>query len=161
MQRGQELSRTSTPACAQFGRPTQHTEQRGPSRLPPSPTSPLSLTKHEQTGDNPVTTPRRGGRPWRRIRAQWLAANPDVSTCATCGKYVDRTLPGAHKYGPSVDHLIPLLLGGDELPTDPDELRLLHNCCNSARSNRIRSQLRKRITPQLTSSTEMRTSREW
>jgi hypothetical protein len=113
--------------------------------------------------ENPTVNPteRRGGRPWRRARSAWLAANPDINACAECGKFVDRSLPGTHKDGPIIDHVHPLLLGGDELPTDPNALRLVCAACNTARSNRIRAQIRKRRYPRFTSDPGMRNSRQW
>ncbi|HEY9391265.1 MAG TPA: HNH endonuclease signature motif containing protein [Mycobacteriales bacterium] len=64
----------------------------------------------------------RVGRPWRRVRAEVLAQS-DV--CALCG------LPGAD----TVDHKIPLILGGD--PLDRDNLQPAHHSCNSRKGKRL------------------------
>lgn len=63
----------------------------------------------------------RVGRPWRRVRAEVLAQS-DV--CWLCG------YPGAD----TVDHVVPLSLGGD--PLSLDNLRPAHKRCNSRRGNR-------------------------
>jgi 5-methylcytosine-specific restriction endonuclease McrA len=62
------------------------------------------------------------GRPWRRIREEILKDSPP---CYLCG------LPGAD----SVDHVLPISLGGP--PLDPDNLRPAHIRCNSKRGNRL------------------------
>jgi 5-methylcytosine-specific restriction endonuclease McrA len=53
----------------------------------------------------------RSGRPWRRVRAQVLAAS---RTCWICG----------HGAADTVDHVIALSKGGD--PLDPANLRPAH-----------------------------------
>jgi hypothetical protein len=85
-------------------------------------------------------TRRRGGRPWVADRAHFLATTNETH-CWLCTRYVDRTLPGTHPWGPSADHETPLLLGGPELLRDGARLHLAHLRCNSARSNRLRAQL--------------------
>lgn len=67
----------------------------------------------------------RTGRPWRRIRAQVLAAS---NICWLCGK------PGAT----TVDHVVPVskLPHDHPLVRDPANLRPAHTSCNSARGNR-------------------------
>ena len=68
----------------------------------------------------------RNGRPWRRIRAQVLAAS---NVCWLCGE------PGAD----SVDHVIPLRIlkqtGQMQLAEDPANLRPAHKVCNSRRQD--------------------------
>jgi hypothetical protein len=89
-------------------------------------------------------TRRAGGRAWRTDRAHFLATTTETHCWLTdwCGgAYVDRTLPGTHRWGPTADHEIPLLLGGPELVRDGAVLHLAHNWCNAARSNRLRAQL--------------------
>ena len=73
----------------------------------------------------------RSGRPWRRLRAQVLA---EETRCWLCGHPVDRTLPGAHPQGPTVDHIIPLSRGGN--PLDRNNARLAHRRCNVTRGAR-------------------------
>jgi 5-methylcytosine-specific restriction endonuclease McrA len=60
------------------------------------------------------------GRPWRRLREQVLAQS---NICWICGN------PGAT----TVDHIIPVSLGGP--PLDPDNVKPAHLTCNSARGN--------------------------
>lgn len=67
----------------------------------------------------------RSGRPWRRVQAQVYATE---SVCHLCGQPVDPTLPANHDMARSVDHIIPLALGGD--PTSRANLRLAHRLCN-------------------------------
>jgi 5-methylcytosine-specific restriction endonuclease McrA len=70
-----------------------------------------------------MTAPeRRGGRPWRRLRAQILAGNP---ACAIC-----RVRPAT-----TVDHIVPVSRGGREL--DPQNCRPACAPCNYAGGARI------------------------
>lgn len=63
---------------------------------------------------------------WKRLRQSVI----DESThCGICGDSVDKTLIGTHKLGPTVDHITPLILGGD--PFARSNLRLAHFGCNS------------------------------
>ena len=61
----------------------------------------------------------RGGRPWRRLRAQVLATS---NVCHLCGK------PGAD----SADHIIPVSLGGRNVLSN---CRAAHLRCNIQRGN--------------------------
>ena len=70
-----------------------------------------------------VTAPaRRGGRPWRRLRATILAGNPP---CSICGLRLATT----------VDHIVPVSLGGAEL--DPYNCRPACTKCNYGRGARL------------------------
>jgi len=73
---------------------------------------------------------RRGAR-YRALQA-WLNATTDI--CWICGRHVDFTVHPRHRRAPSLDHAIPLSLGGNLL--DPDNARQAHYGCNSARGNR-------------------------
>lgn len=73
----------------------------------------------------------RAGRPWRELRQQIIRAS-DV--CGICGKPVDKTLVFPDPQSPSVDHIVPLSLGGH--PLRRDNLRLTHLGCNNGRGNR-------------------------
>jgi len=75
----------------------------------------------------------RGGRPWRRIVA-WVRANCG-DTCTLCGERIDLTLPAPHPRSFSVDHIVPLALGGH--PTDRSNLAPAHYGCNSAKGARM------------------------
>lgn len=96
--------------------------------------------------------PRRGGRAWQRDVAHFLATT-DETCCCYCEGYVDRDLPRTHPRGASVDHEIPLMLGGPELVRDGARLRLAHLGCNSASGSRMRAKLA--AVPRRT------TSRDW
>jgi 5-methylcytosine-specific restriction endonuclease McrA len=67
----------------------------------------------------------RTGRPWRRLRAEVLAAS---NICWICGK------PGAD----TVDHVIPVskLPHNHPLVRDPANLRPAHGPCNYSKGNR-------------------------
>ncbi len=99
---------------------------------------------------------RRGGRAWVNDRARFLATTDETHCWFTdwCGgQYVDRTLPGTHRWGPTVHHEVELMRGGPELVRDGAVLHLAHNWCNAADSNRLRA----RVKPV----PAMRTSRDW
>lgn len=80
----------------------------------------------------------RTGRPFRRVRADVLAAS---SICWLCGK------PGAT----TVDHVLPVskLPADHPLLRDPANLRPAHQSCNSSRGNRT------------TRGPQLSTSRQW
>lgn len=84
-----------------------------------------------------MTQPRskgRTGRPWIRATARVRAGVRDHGDpCWLCGHAIDLELPARHPDSFSVDHAIPLSLGGS--PRDPDNLRPAHLSCNSARGN--------------------------
>ena len=53
------------------------------------------------------------------------------SVCAICGGFVDKTLPPLHPMAPTIDHIIPISLGGH--PSSMDNLQLTHRKCNRAK----------------------------
>ena len=55
--------------------------------------------------------------------------------CGICGKPVDFSYRAPHPLSPTVDHIIPVSLGGH--PSDPDNLQLAHRCCNREKSNKV------------------------
>lgn len=63
-----------------------------------------------------------------------ILASQDV--CAICGKPVDKRLKFPHPMSATVDHIIPIDLGGH--PSDISNLQLAHNACNRAKSNKIK-----------------------
>src|SRR5262249_14368846 len=65
--------------------------------------------------------------------------------------------PPRSRRAPSVDHVVPLHLGGTPLPP-VDELRLVHVGCNARRGNRTRALARNpnRIVPVVVSAVEVR-----
>ena len=56
--------------------------------------------------------------------------NRDGWRCHLCGKSVRRDLPGSHRLGPTVDHLVPVSEGGTDAP---ENVALAHRICNSRR----------------------------
>jgi 5-methylcytosine-specific restriction endonuclease McrA len=50
--------------------------------------------------------------------------------CGICGGPINRRLPSSHSRGPSIDHIIPISLGG---PDTPDNVQAAHLSCNKAR----------------------------
>lgn len=57
--------------------------------------------------------------------------------CGICGKPVDFSYKAPHPLSPTVDHIIPVSLGGH--PSDPDNLQLAHRCCNREKSNKMQA----------------------
>jgi 5-methylcytosine-specific restriction endonuclease McrA len=95
-----------------------------------------------------MTDPRRTYK-WKRLR-KLLVRN--ATACAICGFPL---LQGARARSPlttTVDHIIPLALGGD--PYARSDLRTVHYRCNSARGAGRRRARRRTITPR-------RSSRLW
>lgn len=58
----------------------------------------------------------------------------DHWVCQLCGELVDSQLPGNHPRGATLDHLVPVSVGGDH---SPGNLQLAHRCCNSAKRDRV------------------------
>lgn len=65
---------------------------------------------------------------WRKVRA-WCVAN--LPPVCFCGELIDLTLPATHRLSVTVDHIVPVALGGD--PYDKRNLRLATRACNAAR----------------------------
>jgi 5-methylcytosine-specific restriction endonuclease McrA len=84
-------------------------------------------------------SPGRTGRPWLRLRAQVIA---EEHTCCLCGGQVDKTLPGTHPWGPTIQHVTSLNMGG--APRDRNNTRLAHRTCNLRAGDGSR---RRRHTP--------------
>jgi 5-methylcytosine-specific restriction endonuclease McrA len=82
----------------------------------------------------------RSGRPWARMRA--LVKREGSHVCWLCGKAIDMGLPYNHKWGWTIDHVLPLSMGGSAL--DMDNLREAHRSCNSSRGNRDKGPIPKR-----------------
>ncbi|MFJ6566438.1 HNH endonuclease [Streptomyces sp. NPDC091292] len=74
----------------------------------------------------------RNGRPYRRLVAVQKALG---LPCWICGHNIPTQVDGRrHPLAFTLDHLIPLSLGGSLL--DPANARSAHRRCNSARGNR-------------------------
>ena len=67
---------------------------------------------------------------WQKVRAEVLARAQD---CALCGLPLDFQAQPMTRFAPSVDHIVPVTLGGELL--DPANLRPAHFGCNSQRGN--------------------------
>lgn len=61
-----------------------------------------------------------------------IAAAGDFA-CHICGELVDMALPRTNRMGPTIDHVVPISLGGVDCATN---VRLAHWSCNSLRGNR-------------------------
>lgn len=73
----------------------------------------------------------KGGARSRNYRlAVLLLAERDGTECAFCGEDIDISIRGTAKDAPSIDHRIPISLGG---LNDPSNLRLAHYGCNAKR----------------------------
>lgn len=62
----------------------------------------------------------------------------DGTRCYVCHRKVDMSLSGQAKWGPTIEHIVPVSKGGTN---DPANLALSHRCCNTARGNRGHAQL--------------------
>lgn len=76
-----------------------------------------------------------GGRtgPAYQALRNWVITNH--TNCHICGKPVDKTLNGRHKWGPTLDHIIPISKGGPML--DRANARLAHRYCNGSKHDDI------------------------
>lgn len=74
----------------------------------------------------------RNGRPYRRLTALQRGLG---LPCWICGHNIDLALDPRHPMSFTLDHLVPISLGGSLL--DPGNARSAHRRCNSARGNRV------------------------
>jgi hypothetical protein len=65
-------------------------------------------------------------------------AERDGTRCHICRRKVNMSLSGLAKWGPTIEHILPVSRGGTN---DPSNLALAHRHCNTARGNRGHSQL--------------------
>lgn len=80
--------------------------------------------------------------------------------CGICGLPVDKSLKFPHPLSPTVDHIIPINLGGH--PSDFENLQLAHFTCNRQKSDKILE--KRRPSPggaELTENTDIQWSRDW
>lgn len=78
------------------------------------------------------------GAQYRRARAIGIAQSGGI--CLLCAQPMRLDLPGTHPDGPTLEHVIPVSRGGH--PYDRRNLSASHHRCNSARGNRLLSELR-------------------
>ena len=69
-----------------------------------------------------------------RRRRRRAVFERDGWTCGICGRDVDPTLSHPHPMSASVDHILPLSLGGTD---DRDNLQCSHLLCNITKGNRV------------------------
>ncbi|MCC6434419.1 MAG: HNH endonuclease [Acidimicrobiales bacterium] len=86
------------------------------------------------------------GDAYRKRRALAIANSGGI--CCLCGEPMRLDLPGTHPLGPTAEHLIPVARGGH--PTDPRNLSASHQRCNSARQDRLLSEMRMAERPSRT-----------
>lgn len=69
----------------------------------------------------------------RREIRRWLLRTQ--STCALCGKPIDKSLRTPHPMSAEVDEIVPVSKGGD--PLDRRNVQLVHRICNQRKGNRL------------------------
>ena len=69
---------------------------------------------------------------WQQLRKRMVAA---ATVCAECGWPLWKDAPPRSPLSPSVDHIVPLSLGGE--PFAVSNLRVLHYKCNSSLGARL------------------------
>lgn len=87
----------------------------------------------------------RGGRPYRRLAAK---VKREQRVCWLCGLAIDPELVSPHPMSFTLDHVIPVSMGG--ALSDPDNARAAHRLCNMKRGT---GRGRKPVTPDDRSST--------
>lgn len=82
---------------------------------------------------------------WGSLAAKVLAqGRRDDAPCCRCGGPINYGAPANHPAGPTVDHLVPMGLGGELLT---DHLGMAHRSCNSRHGARVGNILRGKRTP--------------
>ncbi|MFD4474685.1 HNH endonuclease [Streptomyces sp. NPDC058471] len=61
-------------------------------------------------------------------------ARRDNYCCGICDGVVPVTISGAEYYGPTIDHVVPLAMGGDDTRGN---VQLAHRVCNSRKGARV------------------------
>jgi len=78
---------------------------------------------------------KRRGAKWARGRTfHREIAERDNFVCHICDGFVDMSLPRTHRFGATVDHVVPLAKGGTD---EPDNLKLAHWVCNIRKSDKL------------------------
>ncbi len=98
----------------------------------------------------------RSTRRWRNLRARVLARS---THCSLCGKPLRKDLPGTHRLGPTVDHIIEPGPDGDWF----DETNLAAACkrCNSSKGQRYGVRLKQARIRANAARRELNPSRAW
>lgn len=63
-------------------------------------------------------------------------AGRDGYRCGLCGSSVDMTIKNPHPWAPTIDHIVPISLGGDDTRGN---VWLAHRVCNLRKGNRVTS----------------------
>ena len=69
---------------------------------------------------------------WLRV-CRIVKSTEDI--CAACGKHVDKDLHYTHPMSGTVDHIVPLDMGG--APFSLENAQLMHRSCNSVKNNKL------------------------
>lgn len=78
------------------------------------------------TAAGPLRDPRTSG-PYKRLRAAFIARHPSGSPCCLCGRPIDTSLSGMAKWGPTVEHHVPVSVLRRHAATWADLVAL---CCD-------------------------------
>lgn len=72
----------------------------------------------------------------KRMKDLRLLVLSEEHVCGICGDPVDKSLHFHHRMSATVDHIVPLALGG--APFDRENVRLAHRSCNAQLGNRAK-----------------------
>lgn len=86
------------------------------------------MVEIQPDGTTRITTERTRGGDWRKLRLRVIR---EESLCYLCGLEVDKELDYPDPMSASVDHLVPVALGG--LEVDRTNVALTHLDCNKRR----------------------------
>jgi 5-methylcytosine-specific restriction endonuclease McrA len=105
----------------------------------------------------------RDTRRWKKTRAHVLATRAPICGVAECicptGRAIDLSLPGTHRWGPSVDHVIELDAGHD--PYDEANLVPAHSACNGRKGQRYGLKKKREAIRLRAQARELNPSRVW
>jgi predicted nucleic acid-binding Zn ribbon protein len=141
--------------CQQYVQRNKHWLGDGPStriHFHPCPDCSRIVLRRSHGGSSKPCTPcrviRNKAMNARKNHARRVAGEPVLSVneiaerdgcrCHICHRKVDMSLSGKAKWGPTIEHIVPVSQGGTN---DPGNLALAHRYCNTARGNRGHSQL--------------------
>ena len=79
------------------------------------------------------------------------------TVCAICGKPVDFSLKFPDPMSPTIDHIIPIAIGGH--PSDIGNMQLAHLACNRAKADKVLN--KKYIPDQSIGNRVLPQSRDW
>jgi hypothetical protein len=117
--------------CPDCSTPILHRSQNGSHKVCP----PCRLIRNKAINARKSHARRAIGPPVLSVNE---IAERDGCRCHICHRKVDMSLSGKAKWGPTIEHIVPVSQGGTN---DPGNLALAHRYCNTARGNRGHSQL--------------------